>query len=287
MRTRLAPLLLLAALVLSRVAGAAEVQPGPRWLGPKKPGKVQRVVTLAPSLTDMVMAMGAGGSLVGVSRFDTDKSVAELPRVGGFVDPSVEAVIALKPDLVIVQPGPGNQRPVERMAELGVPVLLLPLHTVADTLAALRAVGQALGRAKEADALVSRIEATRVRIREAAKKLPTPRVLLVYGFEPLVVAGPGSFADELLRDAGALNVAADAGSAYPVYSVERAVRARPDVVVDAADVDVGKEKIQALPGLSAARWVEVPSFALLQPGPSLGRGLEELFGLLHPDGQVR
>jgi len=189
--------------------------------------------------------------------------------------------------VVLVQPGPGNQRPVERMAELGVPVLLLPLHSVTDTLAALRAAGQALGHAKEADALVSRIEATRARIREAAKKRPTPRVLLAYGFEPLVVAGPGSFADELLRDAGAINVAADAGSAYPVYSVERAVRARPDVVVDAADVDVGKEKIQALPGLSAARWVEVPSFALLQPGPSLGKGLEELFGLLHPDTQVR
>jgi iron complex transport system substrate-binding protein len=173
------------------------------------------------------------------------------------------------------------------MAELGVPVLLLPLHTVADTLAALRAVGQALGRGKEAEALMSRIEATRTRIREAAKKLPTPRVLLVYGFEPLVVAGPGSFADELLRDAGAVNVAADAGSAYPVYSVERAVRARPDVVVDAADVDVGKEKIQALPGLAEARWVQVPTLALLQPGPSLGRGLEELFGLLHPDVQLR
>ncbi|WP_224244612.1 ABC transporter substrate-binding protein [Hyalangium gracile] len=287
MMPRLASLLLLAVLGFSSAAGAAPPQAAPRFLGPKKEGKVRRVVTLAPSLTDMVIAMGARDTLVGVSRFDTDKAVADLPRVGGFVDPSVEAVIALEPDLVLVQPGPGNQRPVERMAELGVPVLLLPLHSVADTLAALRAVGQALGHIKEAEALSSRIEATRARIREAAKKLPTRRVLLAYGFEPLVVAGPGSFADELLRDAGAINVAGDGGSAYPVYSVERAVRIRPDVVVDAADVDVGKEKIQSLPGLSDARWVEVPSFALLQPGPSLARGLEELFGLLHPGVQVR
>ncbi len=286
MTMRLASLLLLAALVLCRTATAADAQHSPRFLGPKREGKVQRVVTLAPSLTQLVQALGAGSTLVGVSRFDVDKSVAALPRVGGFVDPSVEAVIALKPDLVLVQPGPGNQRPVELMAELGVPVLLLPLHTVADSLASIRAVGQALGHAKEGEALVSNIEATRTRIREAARKFPAPRVLLAYGFEPLVVAGPGSFADELLRDAGAINVAADAGSAYPVYSVERAVRARVDVVVDAADVDVGKEKIQALPGLSEARWVEVPSFALLQPGPSLGRGLEELFALLHPGAQA-
>lgn len=286
MRIHLAPLFLVAALSLSGLASAAGASQGPRFLGPKREGPVLRVVTVAPSLTEMVLAMGAGSTLVGVSRFDEDQAVAGLPRVGGFVDPSVEAIIALKPDLLLVQPGPGNRQRVERMAELGVPVLLLPLHTVADTLAALRAVGQALGREKEAGALISGIEATRARIREAAKKLPSPRVLFVYGFQPLVVAGPGSFADELLRDAGAVNIAADGGSAYTVYSLERVIRARPEVVVDAADVDVGKAKIHALPVLSSARWVEVPSLALLQPGPSLGRGLEELFGLLHPGVQV-
>lgn len=275
------------ATVLCLLAGTARAAStptpkGPSTLGPRAPAQVKRVVTLAPSLTEMVLTLGAGHTLVGVSRFDMAKEVEQLPRVGGFVDPSVEAVIALKPDLLLVQPGPGNQRPVEKMAELGVPVLLLPLHSVADVLAGMRAVGKALGREKEAEAVVTRIEATRTRVREAAKKLPAPRVLFAYGFEPLVVAGPGSFANELLKDAGGINVAADAGSAYPVYSLERAVVARPDVVVDAADVDVGKDKLRALPGLSGARWVEVPSLALLQPGPSLGRGLEELFQLLHP-----
>jgi iron complex transport system substrate-binding protein len=283
-KSQLPVLVLLAVLGVSSAAGAAApVSPGLRYLGPKKEGKARRVVTLAPSLTEMVRAVGAGDMLVGVSRFDEDPAVAKLPRVGGFVDPSVEAVVALNPDLVLVQPGPGNQRPVEKMAELGIPVLLLPLHSVADTLLSLREVGRALGREKEAEALVARIEATRARVRERAKALPAPRVLLAYGFEPLVVAGPGSFADELLRDAGAVNVASDAGSAYAVYSVERAVLSRPDIVVDAAHVDMGKDKVRELPYLSKARWVEMPSLALLQPGPSLGRGLEELFGLLHPE----
>lgn len=253
-----------------------------RLLGPKPPATVKRVVTLVPSLTETVLALGAGSTLVGVSRFDEAKEVAKLPRVGGFVNPSVEAVLRLKPDLVLVQPGPGNQRPVETLAELGAPVMLLPLRSVADTEAAIEAVGAALGKKKEARALVERIEATRARIRQAAKGRPSPRVLLVYGFEPLVVAGPGSFADELLKDAGALNVAGDAGSAYAVLSLEHAVRARPEVVVDAADVDTGKDKTRAAPGLDTARWVDVPSLALLQPGPSLARGLEELFTLLHP-----
>ena len=285
MKNPLTPTLLLLALCLASAAGAAPGE-APRFLGPKPPEKVRRVVTLAPSLTETVLALGAGSTLVGVSRFDEAKEVAALPRVGGFVNPSVEAVLRLKPDLLLVQPGPGNQQPVEKLAELGTPVLLLPLQTVADTEAALRAVGAALGKQKEAEAIVQGIESTRARVREAAGKLPAPRVLFVYGFEPLVIAGPGSFADELLRDAGAVNVAADATSAYPVFSLERAIRARPEVVVDAADVDVGKDKLRAFPGLSQARWTEVPSLALLQPGPSLGRGLEELFTLLHPTAKL-
>jgi len=263
MKTHVAPFALLVALCLATVARAGPPKGGPRLLGPKPPEKVKRVVTIAPSLTETVLALGAGSTLVGVSRFDEAKEVAGLPRVGGFVNPSIEAVVVLKPDLVLVQPNPGNQRAVETMAELGVPVLVLPLHTVADTRETLRAVGKALGKEKEAEAFVQRIESTRARIREAAKGRKAPRVLFVYGFEPLVVAGRGSFADELLRDAGALNVAADADSAYAVYSLERAVRARPEVVVDAADVDVGKDKVAGLPVLSQARWVELPSMALL------------------------
>ncbi|HYO71971.1 MAG TPA: helical backbone metal receptor [Archangium sp.] len=282
MKTRLVPFVLLATLCLVTAAHAAPPQGGPRFLGPKPPEKVKRVVTLVPSLTETVIALGAGSTLVGVSSFDEAKEVAGLPRVGGFVNPSIERVVGLEPDLVLVQPGPGNQRAVETMTRVGVPVLLLPLHTVADTLEALRAVGKVLGKQKEAEALVQGIESTRARIRERAKRAQAPRVLFVYGFEPLVVAGPGSFADELLRDAGAINVASGAGSAYAVYSLEHAVGSRPEVVVDAADVDVGKDKVASLPSLSEARWVEVPSMALLQPGPSLGRGLEELFALLHP-----
>ena len=82
---------------------------GPQWLGPKPGASLQRVVTLAPSLTETVLSLDAGTLLVGVSRYDEAPEVAGLPRVGGFSDPSVEAVLALKPQLVIVQRAPGNQ----------------------------------------------------------------------------------------------------------------------------------------------------------------------------------
>ena len=255
---------------------------GPRTLGPPAPLPARRVVTLAPSLTELVVALGKGETLVGVSRFDELAAVKDVPRVGGFVDPNVEAVMVLHADLVLVQPSPGNQRPVEKLAELGTPVLLLPLRTTWDVLVAFRAVGRALGAPERGEALAQTLERARARVRSAAKALPHPRVLFVYGFSPLVVAGPGSFADELLMDAGGVNVVAASLTPYPVYSLESAVAAKPDVVVDGSNVSGGQERLRELPGLKAARWERLPSQALMHPGPSLADGLAELFRLLHP-----
>jgi iron complex transport system substrate-binding protein len=273
----------LATLLALGLSGVALGEPAAvQRLGPVAPPVVRRVVTLAPSLTDTVLALGAGDLLVGVSRFDERPEVQTLPRVGGFVDPSVEAVAALKPDMVLVQPSPGNRGPVEALAGLGIPILALRLASVDDVLAGLRATGTALGHAAEGEALARTLEHTRAEVRERSRGLGAVRVLFVYGFQPLVVAGPGSFAAELLRDAGGTNVASDAGRAYPVWSVERALTTKPDVVVDASNSDSGREALRALPGLREARWAVLPSPALLHPGPALGRGLLELFRVLHP-----
>jgi iron complex transport system substrate-binding protein len=274
---------------LALLAGMAAAAPpegpphGPRRLGPRPPAQPRRVVTLAPSLTAIVLALGEGERLVGVSRFDERPEVAKLPRVGGFIDPSVEAVLALRPDLVLVQPAPGNKRPVERLAELRTPVLALPLHTVADTLAALREVGRALGVPARGEGLAAEVEAARARVRAKREGRAPLRVLFVYEWEPLVVAGPGSFAAELLADAGVVNVAAGAATPYPVLGVEAVIAARPDVVVDASHDPSRAARLRTLPGLSEARYLRLPSRDLVQPGPHLGRGLEELVGLLYPD----
>lgn len=262
------------ALLLATLGAVPAVQS----LGPPVKGPVRRVVTLAPSLTDTVLALGEGELLVGVSRFDDRKEVAKLPRVGGYVDPSVEAVLRLKPDLVLVQPSPGNQKPVEKMAQLGTPILSLRMKSVQDVAAALRAVGRRLGVSERGVRLAQKLKATEADIRRRAAALPHPRVLFVYGFHPLVVAGPGSFADALLRDAGGINVAGKSDSPYPVYSVEAVLRNPPDVVIDDAGgaADPPLKRV-----LKNARWVKPSSQALLHPGPRLISGLQEIFHLIH------
>lgn len=245
-----------------------------QWLGPKPPPEVTRVITIAPSLTETVLALGAGELLVGVSRFDEAPEVKALTRVGGFVDPSIETVLTLKPHLVVVQKAPGNQKPIEKLASLGVPVLALPLTTVADAADAMRVLGAVLKREQQATLLIAALEAARAKERAAVSAGPAPRVLFVYGFSPLVVAGPGSFADELLRDCGVHNVVTRTPTAYPVWSQEQLVAAPPEVLVDASDSDAGRAAVKAL--TKKTRWVALENKDLLHPGPALARALGPL-----------
>ena len=270
------------ALANSYFASASGSAPqAPTYLGPRPPALVRRVVTLAPSLTETVVALGAADRLVGVSRFDELPEVAQLPRVGGFIDPSVESVLALKPDLVLVQPSPGNRQPVEKMAELGAPILVVTMQSVADILSGIAAIGTALDLRDRARLITTSIERTRESIRAKSAQQRPVRTLFIYGFDPLVVAGTGSFTDELLKDAGAMNAAENASSPYQTYSVESAIRSRAEVVIFATDDATGAERLSRLPGLKQARWVRLESKDLLHPGPGLARGLEELFRLLH------
>jgi iron complex transport system substrate-binding protein len=252
---------------------------GALHLGPALPAKVERVVTLAPSLTDTVLKLNAGARLVGVSRYDEFPEVAKLPRVGGFNDVSVESVIALKPQLLLVQKSPGNRQAVEKIAELGVPVIALPLTSVEDVLDAIKEIAAALG--VDGKPLVEKIDAARAHAREVGRaQKKKKRVLLVHGFKPLVVAGPDSFSGQLLADVGAVNLAEKAPSPYPVYSVERAVALQPDVIIDCSDVDDGRAELQAL--LKKTTWIQLQSKALLQPGPLLADGIAELQRAIYP-----
>ena len=267
----------LAALLLLLPGGARAA--GPRQhLGPPAPAAVLRLVTLAPSLSEVVLALGAGDRLVGVTRFDDDPRTAALPRVGGYNDPEPEAVLALKPDLVLAEPAPANRGPVTTLSRLGVPIEAFPLSTVEEIERAIEGTGQLLGLSPRARELTRGIEAARAAARAAARGKRRPRVLLVFGLDPLVVAGPKSFAGELLADAGGDNAAA---SDKPFFRLpeEVAVRSRPDLLV-LCGVDAPRGRA-AIVGLEA-RVASLPSTALLHPGPRIPQAIDDLARLLRP-----
>jgi len=143
---------------------------GPRQhLGPPAPAEVRRVVTLAPSLSEIVLALGARDRLVGVTRFDDDPRTEKLPRIGGYNDPQPEAVLAVKPDLVLAEPSPENRGPVETLARLGIPVEAFPLATVANIEDAVAAIAGLLGipAAGPCASRSSRLDSRRARSRES------------------------------------------------------------------------------------------------------------------------
>ena len=248
---------------------------GPRQhLGPKAPEKAQRVVTLAPSLSEVVLALGAQDRLVGVTRFDDDPRTARLPRIGGYNDPQPEAVLAVKPDLVLAEPAPANRGPVETVARLGVAVEAFPLSTVADIEDAIKGIAELLGDPEKGRALARELEAARAAARQSALGKPRLKALLVFGLDPLVVAGVRGFAGELLQDAGGENAAGGSEKPFLRMSAEAAVRAAPEVIVlCGVDSPAGRP---AIPGLDKTRVVRLRSTALLHPGPRLPQALDDL-----------
>ena len=237
-------------------------------LGPTPTSPIQRIASLAPSLTQSVVLLGAQEKLVAISRFDEAPSLQHLPRAGGFSDVALETLLRLRPDVVLAQKAPGNETALRRLATQGIFVLAFSLTTTKDVCEAMALLGDLLQAQDKAQQWLVSFENLRQKLRAAAPQ-KRPRVLLLIGLSPTIAAGPGSFADELIWEAGGENVVPRAPTPYPVVSLEMLLRQKPDVVIDAAEIHEGKNQLQNLPGLREARWISAPDKGLLQPGPAL------------------
>lgn len=273
-----------------RPPGRGAAQGGILWIGERPAAPPRRVVVLAPSLTDVLLAMGLGDRLAGVTRLDDAPEVARLPRVGGFLDPNPEAVLGLSPDLVLWVTDGGALAAVRRIAELSrasrrpFPILAIQIDGLADVLATPRIVGEALREPARGERLARELAAEVDHVRRRAAGLRAKRVLFVVGREPLVVAGPGSFPDELLRVCGAASVVSGPRP-WPVYPLEKAVADDPEIVVDAAPLEPaeGIRRLDAIPAVRRGAVVRLGNDDLIRPGPRMIRGLAELCRALHPE----
>lgn len=249
-----------------------------------------RIVSLSPSTTETIAALGALSSLVGRSRYcDYPLEVAKLPEVGGYVDPNLEAIVALRPDLVVGARGPAGRRIDDTLRARSVDTYFPPTESIAEILAMVRGMGRRLHREADGERVAARIEARLAEIAEATKSIAHPRVLLLFGVQPIVAAGPKSFGDEILVRAGAKN-AVTQGDTYPALDIEAVAGLDPDVIVDAAVAEEhGAQRIaKTAGGWSRVRAVQsdhVISLAdevVLRPGPRVAEGVATLARALHP-----
>jgi len=247
----------------------------------------RRIVSLNPSLTETLLALGAGGRLVGVDEWSARRApaVRDLPKVGGLFNPSLEGVAALAPDLVVAVPSAAQRDFRRRVEALGVEVLELPNSTLEELLASIVTLGRRVDRACAARRRVAAIRETFARVERATAGRAQSRVVLVLTRDPLYVVGSGSFLDAMLAAAGAENAAGEFSDPYPRVGEEWLVDRAPDVILDASQDPAPAPRYWArwpsLPAVRGGRVLELEPGRVAFPGPDLDVALVELARLLH------
>lgn len=247
----------------------------------------QRVVSLVPSLTEVVVALGGAERLVGRTRFDEDPRIAGVTSVGGTVDPDVEAILDLRPDLVITWSDADARSLTERFEGFGIPVYAARAGSIADFERHALALGALLGREAEGEAVVNdvrrRLDALRMDVREGDDR---PSVLFVVWPKPLITTGGGTFVDELIRAVGARGTFDDVADPWPTVSFEQVLERRPDVVVIASEHAEGlvpdwveRDALwNTLEAVRLGRVHLVDADLFNRPGPRMADAAEELAG---------
>jgi iron complex transport system substrate-binding protein len=242
----------------------------------------RRVVALAPNLTEIVFAVGAGASLVGVSEYsDYPEAARAIPRVGG-LEVSAERVASLHPDLVLASQAGNERGPVMALEAAGIPVLVISGGSLEAVLEGIRRVASRLGRAREGEQLAAELAARRQALRTRAAGRLRPRALLLVWPDPPQAAGRGTFLDDVLAEAGAENVLG--GSAgWPIVSAEFLATAPVEVLIvpDSGETRDAYARAFASGPLSRgaiakARVVRLPESPLTRPGPRVFDVLEQL-----------
>jgi iron complex transport system substrate-binding protein len=258
-----------------------------------EPAAALRIVSIAPSVTETLFAIDAGDEVVGISaQCDYPPEVAGVDRVGTFLKPNMEAILAKRPDIVIAAPSPTNAPFLDKLQRLGIEVLLVESNSVRETVTNIVRIADAVGREAAGHALARRIERDIATTRRRLAGATPRRVLLVLGQKPFVAAGAGGLQDELIRIAGGVNVAASGVGRWPRLSLEHVIAQRPEVIVDmtipheTAPSTTAIGMWSAFPIVPAVRLGRVyghPPPLLVRPGPRVAKAIDLLARYVHPE----
>ncbi len=288
-----AVLLVLAGAVVAAAACPGSVQPRP-VIDPagrrvEVPDRPARIVSLAPNVTEILFAVGAGDQVVGVTDFcDYPPPARSRARVGGYINPSLETVVALRPDLVAATVEGNREADVGSLERLGLPVVVIDTPDIDRLLGGIEFLADVTGHVSQGRAVVAALRRRAAAVEAAVGNRPRPRVLFLVGVNPLVAVGPGTFLDRLIIAAGGDNMLGASPVRYPLISGEQIIAADPGVIV----VDVFGQNTAALERLDGWRDLKavrggrvhlLRDDTLLRPGPRIMEGLELLARLLHPD----
>jgi iron complex transport system substrate-binding protein len=258
------------------------------------PAAPQRIVSLVPSATEAIFSIGGDTRLVGVTQFCDWPPAARLkPRVGGMIHPSLEAIVALRPDLVIATDEGNSQATLEQLRRVGVPIFVVQGHRLSDVMALVARMGELTARSAAVTPIVNRLTQRIRRVAEAVRRYSRPRVLYVLWPDPIIVPGREALVTELIDLAGGSSVTATARGTYPRLSLEAVVEDRPEVIFLARHggertptLQAAWDRLGMVPAIRTGRVHAVDGNLLHRYGPRVVEGLEALARHLHPEARL-
>ncbi|MDR4504356.1 MAG: cobalamin-binding protein [Candidatus Scalindua sp.] len=253
----------------------------------------QRIISVSPSATEMLGVIDADSMLVGVSLYSYyPPSVKNLPKVGSYVNPNIEQIISLTPDLVVMSFEGAPRSDVNHLRRLNINVAVLRSEKFSDIIKNINWLGEVLAHQKEAKEAVDNLETRYERIRSLVQGIPKPRAFYSIALNPITSVGAKSFINSLIHDAGGINITGDIDQAYPRLTIESVIAMSPDVLLFSSgmgnELDMENQmpfwkRWNNIPAVRDQRFVEVNHDIINRPGPRVVEALASIAQQFHPE----
>jgi iron complex transport system substrate-binding protein len=278
------------ALILSPNAILARMVTDQTGLRVNVPDRPHRLVSIAPSVTETLYELGLGNLLVGDTDYcDYPPQARAVPHVGGMLNPNLEKIVALKPDLVLGTDEANRRETADQLEHLGIPLYGVTAHTVDGTIKSLEDLGHILDWDQPTQTMVASLRARVAAVDKQVQGQPRLKVLFVVWYRPLITAGSQTFISNVIQRAGGISISDDMKTEWPHMGLEDVLSRAPDVILfpQTEAFAPGLDEFQKLPGwrdLAAVKnhRIYLVSETIMRPSPRLIDALEELANILHP-----
>ena len=254
--------------------------------------KPQKIVSLAPGITETLYALGLDDKIAGVTTFcNWPEAARTKQRIGGFTNPSIEKIVSLKPDLIIATADGNSKETIQQLERLGLSVYVINPVDAGGVLRNILQIGKITNREKDAGILVEKLQRRLNNITLQIRRKNKPRVFFQLGLEPVFTAGGGTLINEVIERAGGINIAGNDTARYPVYSAEGIMGASPEIIVFAPMVNDKKfasvkrfwQKFGEIPAVKNNKIYPIDADLINRASPRIFEAIEIMALIFHPD----